>query len=296
MMKQKFDTRSNLKIDQARNSYKKKIMFTLITITIIDIILLLFINSHQTIIVVLLIIAFFITFYSIFFSITGFGFFKRIEYYKKITSILPNGKVNKVIKSLIKEIVIYEFRLNKSKRKMKVEYDIIPGENQPFTILFSYKHPFDLYIGKYPNNDFFETDNKKLLKFEKYLNELKEGDDIKLDSKNQLMKGETFYKAYLPNLIKVMITILKGTNVKGQPILRSDMLNDDSKLEILYKYTVCLHCGKILGKWTRKDKVDIPMCPECFHETYTLISTAFYGWETHIKEKIKRIKELNINE
>jgi hypothetical protein len=174
---------------------------------------------------------------------------------------------------------------------MILDYNINGEENFPLTISFSYHQPFDLSLWKYTNSELIETDNKRLLKFEKFIKKLKAGDEIKLDTEVKLMTGKPSDQARVPNLIKIMIKILKVANEMGQPILMSFMHDYKSKAGSRPIYIVCLNCEKIINQLYRNDKVEITMCPDCFHKTYMLITNSLWHYKSNIEDKMKQIKE-----
>jgi len=289
-MNKKFNDSSYSKLIEARKKYLKKITIIIIFIITLNIITIISISLDSSHLLSFLLIIFdlLITIFFIIFAGFNIGFKSRIKVYDKVTSFLPKCEIVKVHKSIANDYVIYRFKFNNSMKRMKISIDS-GGKNEGAycTISLKNKAVFDLFIWKI-ENEIFETDNKNLLKSKPIMNKLNMGDEIHLNNGDLLIKGRTCNQKNIINLIQIMIEILKESEKRGEPLPRNKMPENFSFWFGPRKYTVCLNCEEIIGKWTKKNHIEVYKCPKCYNDSYGII--AIVGKD--IQPKIKEIKNL----
>ena len=283
------DKSSFSKLIEARRKYLIKIKIGIIITTILNLITLItyLIYTYFLLIFFLFIIDLLVTVFFIVFSLTSIGFKKRIKVYNDVISILPNCNIIEAYKSLGREYVIYKFKFNRTTKKMDIEYSS-GSQHQAanYEISMYIKSIFDLYIWKI-ENEIFETDNKNFLKFKYILNDLDWGEEIVVDHYLNTLHAKALNKKNVNKIILILIEILKESEKEGKPIPRNMMSNDFSYWFGPRKYTACLNCEEIIGKWTKKEKFEIYKCPKCLNDTVGIIS--FVGRDVRPKMKIIKI-------
>lgn len=284
----------DLQLLEAKNKFSKffrlytSIIFAILVITIIPVF---FWKSYIIIFMIIMLInVMIIVIYFVFLGMC-LGFNKRCEIYNAILQTEPTAQITKIKKSIFVEYIIFKTDGRKYPENMKVEF--LMGSqysNQHFRVTTDHYSPYGFYISRIGDKTIFETDNENMLKFKDDVKYLTNQDVI--HNINNEMIGESNEQnndkklERLLNLIKRMSKIQKVNKENGIPISRDNAPDTFSYLFGPQKYTVCLACENIVGKWKSKDRINVHKCPSCGSSTVILLASS----KKELIEKIEKIK------
>ena len=213
-------------------------------------------------------------------------------------------------KNFFVEKVIYETNGEKYPKMFEIGHHTSAGEyssSEHFIIKIAYSSPFSIYIKRYGKNRIFETDNQNFFQFRNVNNFLNDGNEI--DNINQELTAEIYPKYnywkqrswtsssesyqstinHLLYVLSIMTQIQLISQQKGKLFPRVNAPETYPGFLGPRKWTVCLTCERILGKWTSKDHKNIPKCTQCGSDSFLVLDYS----EKDVLDKIKKIKLYN---
>jgi hypothetical protein len=240
----------------------------------------------------------------------GFGYQNRFRFYSSILEYDPSAKITKIEKNFFVEKVSYETSGEKYPRNFKIEHFSGAGEysgSEHFSITIAYHSLFAIYVKRYFKQNIFETDNQNFLQFQNVNNYFEAGDEIEntegkliaeIYPKFNYWKNASWttstesYNSTINQLLYILQTmnqIQKISQQKGKLFHRVNAPETFSRSVGPRKWTVCITCEKMLGKWTSGDHKNMPKCPSCGMDSFLILGYS----ENNVLDKIKKIKLYN---